>query len=93
MAQKSNQELSQMETTTVSTPTTKTSPLFAYHKLNESGQTRAQEIAHAFTVLLTAIESLCPHESREMSIVRTKLEEASFFAKKAMAKDTVNQAQ
>jgi hypothetical protein len=61
-------------------------PEFAVHMLNQEGKEKAAKIAIAFHNLLEEISSICP-EGREMSIVKTKLEEASFFAKKAMAKN------
>lgn len=57
---------------------------FQVHKLNQSGLAKANQIAGAFDTLLGQLEGLCP-EGREFSIVKTKLEEASFFAKKAVA--------
>lgn len=66
-------------------------PLFQVHMLNEDGKTKANQIAKAFDNLLYALTDVCP-PGREMSIVRTKLEEASFFAKKAMAMLPENQA-
>lgn len=65
-------------------------PLFQFHKLNEGGIKQAQEIASAFTSLLKKLQKICP-DGREFAIVKTKLEEASFFAKKAMAKHPLNQ--
>ncbi len=71
---------------------------FAVHMLNEAGKEKAQAIAQAFALLLDSLTgenpkvtstTLCP-PSREMSLVRTKLEEACFFAKKAMASQTEN---
>lgn len=59
---------------------------FAVHKLNEHGLHKATEIAESFDALLTRLNGLCP-EGREFSIVKTKLEEASFFAKKSVALD------
>ncbi len=52
--------------------------------LNESGKQKAAEIAEAFDALVKKLETVCP-PTREMSIALTKLEEACFFAKKAMA--------
>lgn len=62
---------------------------FEVHMLNEAGKTKAGQIAYVFDGLLGSLESICP-EGRLMAIVRTKLEEACFFAKKAMASDYVN---
>lgn len=66
-------------------------PLFEFHKLNEQGQTNAIDIANAFNDLLETLKEFCPNNSREFSIVKTKLEEACFFAKKAMAMQPNNQ--
>lgn len=67
-----------------------TDPLFQFHRLNDEGIMKAKAIADAFDALLLDLKKWCP-ESRELSIVKTKLEEASFFAKKAMANDKANQ--
>lgn len=57
---------------------------FKVHKLNSLGIETAQGIAIMFDVLLQQLTPICG-PSREFSIVKTKLEEACFFAKKAMA--------
>lgn len=57
---------------------------FTVHMLNELGKKKAGEIASAFDECLDKLKKLCP-DGREMSLVKTKLEEASFFAKKSMA--------
>ena len=59
-------------------------PLFRVHKLNDEGMKAANLIAESFDGMVLYLSKLCP-ESREFSIVKTKLEEACFFAKKAMA--------
>ena len=64
-------------------------PLFEVHMLNETGKERAQLIAQAFDELLGKVRAFCP-EGRELSLVKTKLEEAAFFAKKGMAKSPAN---
>lgn len=63
--------------------------LFQVHRLNQDGMYKANEIAHAFNDLLVRLEILCP-DGREFAIAKTKLEEAAFFAKKAMANDAKN---
>jgi hypothetical protein len=66
-------------------------PEFQFHKLNAEGIASAQDIAYLFTELLNALEPYIG-AGREAAIVRTKLEEASFFAKKGMATQKGNQA-
>lgn len=63
---------------------------FEVHMLNDVGKSKAKAIAEAFDACLTALLAISPAPSREMSIARTKLEEASFFAKKAMASQPEN---
>lgn len=58
---------------------------FAVHMLMKDGVAKAERIAEHFTALLDRLESECGSGGREMSIVRTKLEEACFFAKRAAA--------
>jgi len=68
-----------------------TDPLFKVHRLNENGLKKAEEIAAAFNDCLIRLRSMCA-DGREFSIVKTKLEEAAFFAKKSMANQSENQA-
>lgn len=77
------------------------SPEFRVHMLNDDGKAKATAIAEAFDHLLAFLTTpttpddpndpapICP-PSRETAIVRTKLEEACFFAKKAMANASAN---
>jgi hypothetical protein len=65
-------------------------PEFEVHMLNERGIDKANQIAKAFDDLLNNLKVLCP-EGRQLAIVKTKQEEASFFAKKAMAVSPENQ--
>ena len=58
---------------------------FRVHMLDEAGKRLAAEIAQAFDELLVKLDAINSVSSREMAICRTKLEEACFFAKKAMA--------
>lgn len=66
-------------------------PLFEVHMLNDLGKERARNIAKAFDSLLSDLTVFCPTANREFSIVKTKLEEACFFAKKSMANLPENQ--
>lgn len=67
--------------------------LFKAHRLNEKGMEKAKAIAEKFNSLVLELQSDCleNNESREWSIAKTKLEEACFYTKKAMAKMTWNQ--
>lgn len=65
-------------------------PLFQVHKLNPGGQAKAAFVADAFDDVLSKLNTHVP-AGRELAIVRTKLEEACFFAKKAIANDLANQ--
>jgi hypothetical protein len=58
-------------------------PLFNFVTLNDVGKNKAHDIAVRFTTLLDELETICP-KGRELSIVRTKLEEAAMFAKKSL---------
>jgi hypothetical protein len=66
-------------------------PEFAVHLLNQEGKDKAAAIAEDFATLLSHLEATCGSAGREMAVVRTKLEEACFFAKKAMASQRENQ--
>ena len=57
---------------------------FEVHILTDNGIGKAKEIAAVFDEALNLLKIICP-EGREFSIVKTKLEEACFFAKKSMA--------
>jgi len=63
---------------------------FTFHKLTNEGMAQAKAIADLFDSLLDQLKHYCP-EGREFSLVKTKLEEACFFAKKAMANVSENQ--
>lgn len=64
---------------------------FTFHKLNAHGMIKADLIAREFDRLLEALNEMRLGATREMAITRTKLEEACFFAKKAMANQPENQ--
>lgn len=64
---------------------------FQVHLLNDQGIERAKQLGDVFSAALDRIEALIP-QGRERSLVITKLQEASFFAKRAIAVDSANQA-
>ena len=69
-------------------------PAFEVHMLNAGGIEKAQKMAASFDQLLSELYELsgsAVQTHRPMAIVRTKLEEACFFAKKAMASNPANQ--
>jgi hypothetical protein len=70
---------------------------FEVHMLNEDGKVKARDIASKFDALLADIVDMCGEHSngsaRSLAIMRTKLEEACMFAKKAVALSPVNQIQ
>lgn len=65
---------------------------FAVHMLNDAGKLKAASIATVFDDALRDLESLMGSTSgRRNALVKTKLEEACFFAKKEMASQPGNQ--
>ena len=68
-------------------------PLFQVHLLNDDGINKAKAMAQDFSALMDKLEAILGDgvKTREFSIVKTKLEEASFFAKKALANQPENQ--
>lgn len=62
---------------------------FEVHRLNSKGMELAKGIADVFDKALDQLSTFCA-PGREFTIMRTKLEEACFFAKKAMASDGAN---
>jgi len=68
------------------------SNLFKVHILNEDGLTKARMMEELFEEFREAIVGPLP-PSREKSLFETKLQEASFFAKRAMAQLPENQSE
>ena len=66
-------------------------PLFQVHLLNDDGINKAKAMAEGFSALADKLEAILGAgvKTREFSLVKTKLEEAAFFAKKAMANQKV----
>lgn len=57
---------------------------FAVHMLNDNGKAKAQGIAERFSLLLDDLENYGV-TGRDLALVKTKLEEACFVAKRGMA--------
>jgi hypothetical protein len=64
---------------------------FKVHQLNTCGLVNAEQLGEVFARCLAQVQALIP-AGRELSLVVTKLQEASFFAKRAIAQDPKNQA-
>lgn len=70
--------------------TPKKNPEFAVHMLNDEGKSKAAVIQEAFDSCLNRLADVCM-PGRELAVCKTKMEEACFFAKKAMAINLGNQ--
>ena len=66
--------------------------LFSTVPLSTEGANKVLSIRVGFSQLLETLDYILPGNSREMSIIRTKLEEASFYAVKAVRNYKENQA-
>ena len=64
---------------------------FKVHPLNDEGMKKAEGLAEDFSKFLDRVEQVCGKDGREMAIVLTKLREASFQAKRAIAQRQENQ--
>jgi len=64
---------------------------FKVHVLNDEGCAKTKVLDHIFSETLDAIERMIP-AGRERALVVTKMQEASFFARRAIALDPQNQA-
>jgi hypothetical protein len=61
-------------------------PLFKTHLLNDVGIAKARAIAEAFDKLTTTLEvETAGGDPRCLALMRTNLEQAGFYSKKAMA--------
>jgi hypothetical protein len=58
---------------------------FAVHLLNEEGLTGARKLGEILTETLDRIEAINKQPCREMSLVKTHLQDAGFWAKRALA--------
>lgn len=63
---------------------------FQVHMLNDAGIDKASQLGEIFSNALAEIEKIVPN-SRERSLVITKLQEASYWAKRGIAVDPANQ--
>lgn len=58
---------------------------FRSYQVDDVGYEEIGKVRIEFETFLTYLENVCGKDSREMAIVRTKLEEASFFAIKSLS--------
>jgi hypothetical protein len=68
-----------------------TDNLFRVHRLNEIGLAGAGKLAEHFSDLLRVVESYSGTEGRDIALVRTHLQLACFYAKRALAEHPENQ--
>ncbi len=67
-------------------------PEFQTHTLNEEGKANAEQLAMGFSNLMYLVEMFgLGGDGRALALAKTKLEEACFFAKRAMATKSSNQ--
>lgn len=66
-------------------------PEFKKHTLNAAGVEKTELAAGIFSDCLNSLDVLLPGQSREKALVVTKLQEACFFAKRALAIQPENQ--
>ena len=74
------------ESTSIEYPKKVVNKEFRLAQLNKLGRKLELEIALKFDALLIDLMQTCA-DSRELALVRTKLEEASFFTHKALVSD------
>jgi len=65
-------------------------PEFTVRRLNDSGLEQAEQIGKWYDELLNQVRNITP-EGRELALVKTHLEQACFYTKRAMSKDPQNQ--
>lgn len=68
-------------------------PQFRTHALNDLGKERSAAVRQLLSETLDQLEVLVgdkPSNARELSIVRTKIEEAGMFAQKALSLNPAN---
>lgn len=64
---------------------------FTVHKLNPTGMQKAVDLARQFSKLLDEVEASSGSDGRDIALVKTHLQLASFYAKRAMATRKENQ--
>ena len=64
--------------------------LFDSPPITKEGIEDIKQCRHKFSLFLDVLSSLSHNDGREFSIVKTKLEEASFFMNKAIAKNNLD---
>lgn len=57
---------------------------FTSYPLNDKGLKKSEELTEAFSQLMDKLNELCPNDVR-LATAKTRLEEASFWARKSMA--------
>ncbi len=68
-------------------------PEFFDHPTNLNGVTKQLDLVSRFSSMLDDLETVCGKDGREMALVRTHLQEAAFWAQKAVTTRAENQAE
>ncbi len=63
---------------------------FTHEKLNPAGTEKVDHVEGIFATALELLNEVCP-PGRELALVKTKLQEACFWAKKAICETEANQ--
>ncbi len=62
---------------------------FEFHNLTNEAAKKYHDVVTLFSVFLDNLETMCP-PGREFALVKTKLQEACFFAKKSISLEPSN---
>lgn len=64
--------------------------MFERYELNETGKAKVEALTEAFQALMATINAIHVVNSRERALMLTKLQEAGFYATRAVAMDFAN---
>jgi len=65
--------------------------MFKTHRLNNTGFEEVEKFKDTLRKTVTTLEKMLPTDSRELSMFKTKMEEAAFWGTRAIAMKEKNQ--